>query len=207
MLLGDPTSHHPSNVHIAISAIPRSPVRSFLNALYLIMGASKVKTLKATDFDGSWMVLVCNNAAPCSTTVLLDPFQDAITGSSARVCMVAAVHPAHPVETAPGPLKWHWQSCHFHGMVTKVEKGQWLGSNPVSTHRIASFTNVFFFNSCSLIDLQGKHRGNLWYPHHLLVPPPSYPRNTISWRLNHQQVFWGHPWGPQPPPGPPQSPT
>lgn len=39
----------------------------------------------------------------CNTTVLLDPFQDAITGSSARVCMVAAVHPAHPVETAPGP--------------------------------------------------------------------------------------------------------
>ena len=26
--------------------------------------------------------------------------QDAITGSSARVCMVAAVHPSHPVETA-----------------------------------------------------------------------------------------------------------
>ncbi|CAK9033262.1 unnamed protein product [Durusdinium trenchii] len=26
--------------------------------------------------------------------------KDAITGSSARVCMVAAVHPAHPVETA-----------------------------------------------------------------------------------------------------------
>ena len=64
VLLGDPTSHHPSNVHIAISTKPRSPVRSFLKPLYLIMGASKVKTLKATDFDGSWMVLVCNNAAP-----------------------------------------------------------------------------------------------------------------------------------------------
>ena len=44
----------------------------------------------------SWYVMIYEQQPLVESS---DFAQDAITGSSARVCMVAAVHPAHAVET------------------------------------------------------------------------------------------------------------